>query len=68
MDTIYHDDLTGKCILITMAYEYFDVIEKLKAMGIYDNTDIYLFSLMKMLEAEDKNHVSYSNKNEACSK
>ncbi len=53
MDTIYHDDLTGKCILITMAYEYFDVIEKLKAMGIYDNTDIYLFSLMKMLEAED---------------
>lgn len=47
------DNLEGKCILITMVYEYFDVIEQLKIMGLYENTDIYLFHVMCELELEN---------------
>lgn len=45
--------LAGKCILITMADGYHEVIDELERMGLYNDVDVYLFAVMNMLELED---------------
>ncbi len=40
-------------ILITVIYGIFDIIEQLKALGIYEEAEIYSLSLMRALFSED---------------
>lgn len=53
VDKLNQNYLTGKCILITMSDGYHEVIDELETMGLYDNVDVYLLTVMNMLEVED---------------
>ncbi len=46
-------NLKNMVILITVAEGYYDIVEQLKIMGVYDDIDIYCLSHIKALYMED---------------